>query len=254
MPFVPSDFYKNHLADLHQRLRNSPVTRKYLSGTGIRLDGADLSPDDLYELPIGIFSIVEFAHLFSVFDNSRVHQQAEYSFGSDEAPPGLYFTIANTHLIQHPNKNRFGLYADLAGGTDLFIDGLHVDRYILNEHNSPPTLGTISFALCAIMAHLAGLSHISLIAAGGHGFNQRYIGYRVWPKLGFNAPLVPNEVTQTPHLAHCRSVQDVLAIDAVWWDNYGSQRLMTFDLSAYSVSWGKLLPYVNSKLSKGELP
>ncbi|MBF5007156.1 hypothetical protein [Diaphorobacter caeni] len=254
MPHSPSDFYLTHLVDLHQRLCDSPVARAYLTGTGIRLDGTELSPTDSYDLPMGRFSITEFAHLFSVFDGSRVHQQVEHAFGPDEAPPGLYFTIANPHLIQHPAKNRLGLYADPDGSTDLFIDGLHVDRYVLSERNTPPSLGTVAFALCAITAHLAGLSHVTLVAAGGNGFDQRYIGYKVWPKLGFDAPLWPDEVAQAPHLAHCQSVQDILATDAAWWDKYGSQRLMTFDLTANSTSWRNLLPYVNRKLSEGRLP
>lgn len=254
MPLPPSAFYQTHLSGLHQQLLASPIVRSYLTGTGIRLDGIELNPDDLYELPIGIFSVVEFAHLLSVFDGSRVHQQAEHSFGLDEAPPGLYFTIANSQLIQHPGKNRLGLYAAPNGGTDLFIDGLHVDRYFLNEHHTPPTLGTVAFALCAITAHLAGLSHVSLVAAGGHGFDRHHIGYKVWPKLGFNAPLWPEEVAQAPHLAHCQSVQDVLATDAAWWADHGSQRLMTFDLTASSTAWQKLLPYAGRKLSDGRLP
>jgi len=103
------------------------------------------------------------------------------------------------------------------------------------------------------MAHLAGLSHISLIAAGGLGFDEHYIGYKVWPKLGFDAPLAPGEVADAPHLAHCSYVQEVLALDEAWWERQGSQRLMTFDLSAYSTSWKKLLPYVGRKLSNGRL-
>jgi hypothetical protein len=254
MPFEPSDFYRTHLTDLHRRLLASPVTRTYLTGTGIRLDGVEPRPDDLYELPIGRLSIVEFAHLFSVFDGSRVHQQVERTFNPDEAPPGLYFTIINSRLIQHPRKNRLGLYASLDGGTHLFIDGLHVDQYFLNERRTPPTLATVAFALCAITAHMAGLSHMSLLAAGGRGFSGRYIGYKVWPKLGFDAPLWPGEAAQAPHLAHCRSVQDVLGVDAAWWADHGGQRLMMFDLSAHSMSWQKLLPYVNRKLSDGRLP
>ena len=115
-------------------------------------------------------------------------------------------------------------------------------------------MGTVAFALCAITAHLAGLSHVSLVAAGGSGFVNHHIGYKVWPKLGFNAPLLPNEVAQAPHLAHCQSVQDVLSTDADWWDQNGSQRIMMFDLSAFSASWEKLLPYVGRKLSDGRLP
>jgi len=87
MPLEPTHFYRTHLAGLHRQLLSSPLTRTYLTGTGIRLDGAVLNPDDVYELPIGVLSLVEFANLFSVFDGSRVHQQAKNTFGPDEARP-----------------------------------------------------------------------------------------------------------------------------------------------------------------------
>ena len=105
-----------------------------------------------------------------------------------------------------------------------------------------------------VTAHLAGLSRVSLVAAGGQGFDRRYIGYKVWPRLGFDAPLQSGEVAQSPHLAGCHSVQDVLAVDAAWWDDHGSQRIMTFDLTASSTSWRELLPYVSRKLADGKLP
>ncbi|AEB85307.1 hypothetical protein [Alicycliphilus denitrificans] len=253
MPHAPSDFYRTRLAGLHQQLQNSPIARTYLTGTGIRFDGVDLMPDDQFELPFGSFSTVEFAHLFSVFDGSRVHQQVAKEPVRD-APPGLYFTVVNNHVIQSPHKNRLGIYTDQRGEADLFIDGLHVDHYFLNEHQTPPTLGTIAFALCAIAAHLAGLSQVSLVAAGGRGFGDQYVGYKVWPKLGFDAPLEPGEVAHVLHLAHCSTVQQVLAADPAWWEEQGSQRLMTFDLAADSTSWQKLLPYVSRKLSHGRLP
>jgi hypothetical protein len=166
---------------------------------GIRLDGAELRADDLYELPIGHF-------------------------------------------------------ASLDGGTHLFIDSLHVDPYFLNEHHTLPTLGTVAFALCAITAHLAKLSQISLVAAGGRGFDGRYIGYKVWPKFGFDAPLEAHEASHVPGLAHCNSVQGVMAVDPAWWEQNGSQRVMTFDLTAGSASWQKLLSYVGKRLSERRHP
>lgn len=253
MPLTTSDFYQTQLASLHQRLQNSPIVRSYLTGTGIRFDGTDLVPEDQFELPFGNFSTVEFAHLFSIFDGSRVHQQAA-KVAVQDAPPGLYFTVINNHVIQSPYKNRLGIYADQSGEADIFIDGLHVDHYYLNGHKAPPTLGSIAFALCAITAHLTGLSKVSLVAAGGRGFDSQYVGYKVWPKLGFDAPLEPGEFAHVPHLAHCGTVQQVLDIDPLWWENHGSQRLMTFDLAAHSTSWQKLLPYVGSKLSHGSPP
>lgn len=52
MPLAPSDFYRTHLVELHQQLLASPIARTYLTGTGIRLDGAELRHNDLCELPM----------------------------------------------------------------------------------------------------------------------------------------------------------------------------------------------------------
>jgi hypothetical protein len=91
---------------LHQQLQTSPITRAYLTGTGIRFDGSNLMPEDQFELPFGNFSTQEFAHLFSIFDGSRVHQQAAKEPVQD-APPGLYFTVINNHVIQSPGVQTF---------------------------------------------------------------------------------------------------------------------------------------------------
>ena len=252
MPLQPTDYYRSHLATLHQQLLAHEIIQTYLTGTNIRYDGEELVETNRFELPFGELSTLEFAHLFSVFDGSRVHEQAEKQHGPDDAPPGLYFTVINNKLIQGPHKNKLGLFTEEVGTTDLFIDGLHIDHYFLNEHQTPRNLGTFAFTLCAITAHLAGLGHISLVAAGGQGFNKRHIGFKVWPKLGFDADLIPGETAGAPHLQGCETVQDVLALDSAWWDSHGSQRLMAFDLSAASTSWRKLIPYAGEKVFIGD--
>ena len=248
MPLAPSEFYLAYLSDLHQLLLASPIVRTHLNGTAIRLDGKNLTLEDFLEFPFGTLSTLEFAHLFSVFDGSRVHQQYAYQPQQD-TPPGIYFTVINHHVLQSPYKNRLGIYSQSCGKADLYIDSLHIGHYFLKQHQTPPMLGTVAFALCAITAHLLGLSCVSLTAAGGVGFEARYIGYKVWPKLGFDAAIEPEEIACFPHLANCCTVQQVLAIDDYWWERYGSQRLMTFDLSAHSASWLKLLRYLHRKLA-----
>lgn len=94
---------------------------------------------------------------------------------------------------------------------------------------------------------LPGYRRISLIAGGGKGHDEHMIGYRFWPKLGFDAPLDEGETEGAPHLANCRTVQDVLAIDAAWWESDGSQRWMEFDLAAESPGWQMLLDYLQVK-------
>ena len=251
MPFVLSDFYQTHLADLHQRLLTSPVVRSYLTGTGIRLDGENLVPADRFELPFGTFSTIEFAHLFSIFDGSRVHQQVEKAPSADDAPPGLYFTIINPRVIESQHKNKLGVFQRDDAGMDLFIQDMHIDHYYLKEHQTPPNLGTVAFTLCAITAHLAGMGRITLVAAGGRGSSARYVGAKVWPKLGFDAPLLPGETAGWPHLSECVTVQEVMSRDETWWAERGTQRWMAFDLSAHSASWQKLLPYAGRKVSDG---
>ena len=246
---MTTSYYQQHLEDLHHRLLGHAVVQSCLSGTGIRFDGADLSAADRFELPFGVISTLEFAHLFSVFDGSRVHQQAEKKPSHDGAPPGMYFTVINNRLIQSQHKNRAGLVTEEVGTTDLYIDALHIDHFFLNERNTPPSLGTFAFALSAITAHRLGLARVSLVAAGGRGFHPRHIGYRVWPKLGFDAELLPGELADPLGPVGCQTVQDVLAVDAAWWEHNGSQRRMTFDLAAHSRAWRKLLPYVLSKVS-----
>ncbi|WP_454691231.1 hypothetical protein [Achromobacter aloeverae] len=252
VPLEPTDFYKTDLAGLHRQLLASSIVRTHLTGAGIRLDGEELTLADRFDLPFGTFSTLEFAHLFSIFDGSRVHQQAEKSTTLDDAPPGLYFTIINTRLLESKHKNRLGVFqrADDAS-LELFIEDMHIDHYYLNEHRAPRTLGTLAFTLCAITAHLAGMGRITLVAADGRGSSSRYVGAKVWPKLGFDAPLLPGETAAVPHLADCVAVQDVMARDETWWAEHATQRRMAFDLTGNSSSWQKLLPYTSKKLADG---
>jgi len=78
------------------------------------------------------------------------------------------------------------------------------------------------------------------------------IGYWVWPKLGFDAPVEPQELESASNLATCTSVLEVVAIDEQWWKDNGSQRLMTFDLAPGSASWAKLLSYVQERILSGD--
>lgn len=251
MPLQTTPFYRSHLADLHQVLLAHEITRSYLTGTRVRFDGVELGPTNSFDFAFGTLSTLEFVHLFSVFDGSRVHGQAERRPGRDDAPPGMYFTVINAKVIQAGHKNRSGIFSEETGTAGLFIEGIHIDHFFLDKHRTPHGLGAIAFTLGAITAHLAGLDEISLIAAGGKGFQQRHVGFKVWPKLGFDAALLPDEQRSAPHLQGCHTVQDILDADPAWWEAEGSQRLMTFDLRPRSRSWRKLLTYTGEKFSAG---
>lgn len=194
---------------------------------------------------------MEFAHLFCIFNGSRVHQQAEKRNGPDDAPPGMYFTVINPKLIQSQHKNKFGIFEETVGTKSLFIYNMHIDHFFLKDHVTPAGFATVTFALCAITAQLADLNAITLTAAGGPE-DDRYVGYKVWPKLGFDAELAGEETAEALHLKQCKTVLDVLAIDPIWWIANGSPRLMRFDLSPDSASWRKLISYICEKVLSGD--
>ena len=246
----PTAFYKNKLEQLHRKLLDHPITKEYLTGKAIRYDGIELDPyeEDVY-LEIEGLTALEFSHLFSVFNGSRVHAQMVNEWSPDDAPPGFYVNVINGQVIQ--GKNKTVVFREEDEDSDLFIETLHIDHFFLLERKTVAGLGTVAFSLCAITAHLAGFAHIKLIAAGGKGANPKHIGYRFWPKLGFNADLERDETLGTPHLSNCRTVQDVIEHDEGWWHANGTQRLVTFDLRPNSLSWQKLLSYLVEKMDSG---
>lgn len=243
-----SSFYQAELAVLHEQVWRHEIAQAHLSGQNLKLDGMNLAEADVIALPepIGNLSTLEFAHLFSIFNGSRVHEQVQKGRGSDDAPPGLYFTVINPQLLQY--KNRSGVFEEETSKAGLFIQGLHIDHFFLRAEKSGAKLGTIAIALCAITALLRGFSTISLIAAGGKGYNKKHVGFDVWPKLGFDAQILPGELHGAAHLQFCQTVQDIIQLDPEWWALNGSQRLMAFDLAANSTSWRKLITYVHEKV------
>lgn len=229
-------FYDAQLESAHLQVLVHPLTQNYLRGDNFRLDG--LNAEGLVvELPFGVLNSRDFAHLFGIYEGSRVHRQREEP--SVLAPEGMYFTVVNGKLLKH--KNKIGLIATDGERQGLF---LFVDHFFLQGKAAPPLLGTISTLLCAIQAHLCGLEFIELIAAGGVGFNPKHFGYKFWPKVGFDAPLLPDEMAV---VGGAETVLDVVDADPHWWEANGSQRLMRFDLAAGSRSWTKLLSYVVEK-------
>lgn len=260
MALPTTEFFETELRAAYDMLCDSELATRHLSGA-FRLDGTDFEAGDPLVLDDHELESREFAQLLMIFDDSRVHEQAEGEYGPDDRPPGTYFTTINAAIVHEGHKNRVGIYLE-EGGPSLFIEGaandeevviggqiaaaVHVDHFYLRDR-APDGLGTVAFALSAMAAHRMGYKHISLVAGGGVGHDPRMIGYYFWPKVGFDADLDPGETEAAPHLALCRTVQDVVALDEGWWERNGSQRLMEFDLAAGSPSWLKLLDYLHGK-------
>lgn len=247
--------FNNRIDLIYDQLMQHEITQSFFSCEGIKFDGEHLELASSFHMPgLGSLSAQQIVFLFSVFNGSRIHVQPIKHLTVDQAPPGLYFNIINTKVIQNSHKNRIGLVFEENEAPELYVDSLHIDHFYLHEQHTRAKLGTLAFTLCAITAYRVNIKSITLIAAGGVGFNPNYIGYKVWPKLGFNAELLPNEVDHVAELAACQTVQQVIEINSDWWDVNGSQRLMTFDLSPNSISWKKLLSYTEQALILGNRP
>ncbi|UIF88797.1 hypothetical protein [Cupriavidus sp. UYPR2.512] len=258
LPTTP--FFESDLRAVYEVLCASSMAQEFLSGA-FRWDGVEVEEGDLLSLDGRELESREMAQLMMIFNGSRVHEQAERGHGPDDRPPGTYYTTINPVVVHEGHKNRVGIYLE-EDGPSLYIEdaandegpgdgdpvaaAVHVDHFYLKK-GAPDGLGTIAFALCAMMAHRMGYRHISLIAGGGVGHDPKMIGFKFWPKVGFDAELEPGETQAAPHLALCRTVQDVVGLDQAWWERCGSQRLMEFDLAAESPSWRKLLDYLHGK-------
>lgn len=258
-------FFEETLRTPYETLLRTQVATQ-LTGN-FRLDGVDISSDQELEFPtdevLGVDHIdaSDLAQLLMVFNGSRVHEQPQHDTGQDDSPPGIYFTYVNSDVVWPGHKNRIGVYRagdenalflaadealDNVEGAGDPLRAVHVDHFYLRD-DALDLLGTVAFALSAIVAHRLGFSTISLIAGGGVGYNPRMFGYKFWPQLGFDAEVEEIEVRGKPELRHCRSVQQIIAIDLEWWKVNGTQRWMEFDLRAESPSWGKLLEYLHGK-------
>ena len=193
----------------------------------------------------------EVGRLFMAPDFSMIsfRQLAERDDGT---PAGLHVFSTN-EFVQANEQIDVVAYRDVHGD-GVRIDALNLSRVMLAA-DAPERLCTVAFGLQACTAYRLGFAEVTLFAAGrGYGGapleEDDLVGYQVWPKFGFDAPLVPADLNRNPQLVHCGSVQDVLATDVAWWEANGRGMEMRFDLARDSRSWRVLLNYLRTKFAE----
>lgn len=192
-----------------------------------------------------VLTAAEVGRLFMAPDFSTISFR-NLAERDDGTPAGVHVFSIN-EFVQPGEQVDVVAYQDVHGDS-VRIDALNLSRVMLVA-DAPERLCTVSFALLACTAYRLGFAEVTLFAAGrGYGSapldEEDLVGYQVWPKFGFDAPLVAADLNRNPLLAHCHSVQDVLAIDAGWWEANGRGMEMRFDLTADSRSWRVLLNYL----------
>jgi hypothetical protein len=93
---------------------------------------------------------------------------------------------------------------------------------------------------------------IELTAARNDDPKHRQVGYKVWPKFGFDADLTAKRMASAPQsLRGARQLLDLLTKDGgqEWWDKHGWSAPMTFDMAPGSQSWKTWRAYVERRQS-----
>lgn len=227
------------------------IAREYFQGElydrnnrrlrGMTLDQRDGSLLELDEQTVG--------RLFMIPDGSVVW--ALEVGENEEAPAGLDVQSTNPFLAED-EQNSVIVYRNETGPA-MWVNALYIRRLVLAQ-DAPERLGTVAFGLMAVNAYRLGFGHINLFAAGHGPLPQEdpdvYVGYDVWPKLGFDASVTTVELNRypLPEQANVRTVQDVIAVAPQWWTAHGTGRTMGFDLTPGSRSWSILLNYLYEAL------
>lgn len=115
--------------------------------------------------------------------------------------------------------------------------------------DAPDGLGLLSFVRQVAAAGQLGFSFIRTFAEGYFGDPNNFIGYYVWARFGFNAPLEPDEIAGLPpELEGCEDLNAVMLRGGeAWWRQVGTGRDMIFMLSDDEPSVNVLRGYLAEK-------
>lgn len=254
----PNDpFDRDNLSAAETLLTEHEIAREFFQGELYQRDGVSRLGGITIEQPGGAtidLDESEAGRLFMIPDGSTVWALTVRE--KDAAPAGLDVMANNPFMAEDENSSVIAFRDD--EGTSLHVDALYVRRLML-AGDAPERLATVAFGLMAISAYRLGFDHISLFAAGNGPIDpddpDGVVGFAVWPKFGFDAPLDPVELNMAPSkaLRACRTVQEVIAADPDWWNEHGRGRDMRFNLGANSQSWTILLDYLYQSLPLVEI-
>jgi hypothetical protein len=248
-----TDFDTANLTRIEALLLAHRVGRNYFQGqlydaygqrlVSLVIDRPGDAPLTLNETTIG--------RLFMIPDGSVV--SARRVNAASDAPAGLRIESSSVFHLDGEQSSVI-VFREMVGSA-LWIDALHIQSLILAAP-APARLATVAFGLMAINAYRLGFKQINLMAAGRGPLSwhdpNTMVGYAVWPKFGFDAPVEQVELDRFPQpgLSRARTVQDVRRAMPGWWEQHGSDRTMEFDLTANSRSWSILLHYLYNALQE----
>lgn len=152
---------------------------------------------------------------------------------------GFLSTARHKYLVEQTRIG--GSAADLG----LFI----TNEFFGLTGDAPEGTGLICFIRQVVAAKELGFTFIRTYAEGYFDDPDHYIGYYVWARFGFNAPLETTELKVLPQeLKNCEDLNDLMVRGGhEWWRRNGSARDMIFSLSEDELSLTVLRNYLAEK-------
>lgn len=136
-------------------------------------------------------------------------------------------------------ESKRSLYRDHNGNVEM-----HNDLLGLAKGRAPRGLGQRIFSTQVVQARALGVRHITVQAAGYKG-HPKFAGYIVWPKLGYEGEIpdwasreMKRDRTLPARVRNMKRFTDLMSTKegADWWEEYGSEVHLDFDLRKRSRS------------------
>lgn len=182
----------------------------------------------------------------------------------ERIPAGLLLTIVNGHYINGTNKIVLFNEGDEADSISIYVKLIRFQPRTVFKH-IPKGIG--AFMLRSMLDASRSLANfprpfslMSMMAAGGRNWakidatGERWSGYAVWPRYGFDSPLLGLTTTlfsEFPYypenLLACRNVSDLLGLvpgGTEFWHMVGDGWYMDFDMSRGSTAETRLSAFL----------
>lgn len=151
------------------------------------------------------------------------------------------YTFVNT-IVRGPH---YGMERDI----DPYNKDVYNRRFIVRHQGAG--IGTKVFA--AQVHHLTNLGFNNIHAVAARNDAKGEIGYKVWPKMGYNGEFSAKEKKILPkQYRHADSILHLYSMPGGrdWWEKNGWERRMSFDLSPGSESHKTFQEYLQRKQQK----
>ncbi|MYN06225.1 GNAT family N-acetyltransferase [Pseudoduganella aquatica] len=153
-------------------------------------------------------------------------------------------TVKNDAIFKYPSE--YILFGESpAGRPQLLMESIYV-RPELRRMG----VGVRSAMISLLAAKMLDFATVKLLAAGSAANRRMFVGYHVWPQLGFDAPLpVENSRALPPSLAGAVCLSDLMVSEEGrrWWYDHGSAIEVEFELADGSASWKLFSCYAKRK-------